>query len=240
MSMGSLQSRLQANKDNLCIVHYACTDIRKLPVQIPCIIVADYVTRDIRTFSTIDLGDEKSVLTEFYRYLQDYPSRIVVGWNLKDTIFGLPVIERRYTEVVGGTPLEIKRENVIDLDDTIEEVHGKLYVDHGPKGKMHNLLSLNGISTLTFMHGKDEAKCCGSGDIRSVELSTSCKVRGIMDVLDLFLDGRLRTTRTIARWSKMRQMVHKIMNSTIFWVIVVVGAFVGLAVGILSLLGWLG
>lgn len=234
--MGKLLSRIMANKDSLCIIHYACTDVTKTPVKIPCIVVGDYATRNTQTFSILDENDEKNVLQNFYRYIQDSPNKICIGWNFKDVIYGLPVIARRYRELFATLP-DIIIEDIIDLDDTIEEIHGKRYVDHGAKGKMFNLFELNAISTLNFLKGIDEAKYCEQDNIRPVEISTNVKVRGILDVLDLLIEDRLKTTQTINRCSRIRQKIFEFKNSTLFWIIIIIAAILTIVGFVMYTLG---
>jgi len=211
---------LRTNKERICLIHYACTDISKLPIKIPCIAIAEYNSRTVKVFSVVEKKDEKTVLHDFYDYVTHNPNNSYVGWNFKDVTYGLPVIERRYAELFGRKPPEIS--SVFDLDDVIEELYGKLYVDHGRFGKMYNLFSLNDISTLNFLSGKKEAVLCEKSDIRAVERSTACKVHGMMGVLDLLIDGRLKTTRTLVKWSKLQKAVHKAKNSTIFWIVTII------------------
>jgi hypothetical protein len=160
---------------------------------------------------------------DFYEYVSHNPNNIYAGWNFKDVTYGLPVIERRYTELFEKKPSGISL--VFDLDDVIEELYGKSYVEHGRFGKMHNLFTLNEISTLNFLSGKNEAELCEKGDIRAVERSTACKVHGMIGVLDLLIDGRLTITKTPIRWSKLRSTVHKAKDSTVFRIITIIATF---------------
>lgn len=232
--MNNQLSYLRANKDRICLIHYACTDVSKIPIKIPCIVIAEYSKRIVKVFSVIEKKEEKAVLHDFYEYVSHNPNNIYAGWNFKDVTYGLPVIERRYTELFGKKPPGISL--VFDLDDVIEELYGKLYVEHGRFGKMHNLFTLNEISTLNFLSGKKEAELCEKGDIRAVERSTACKVHGMIGVLDLLLNRRLKTAKTPVKWSYLRNAVHKAKNSTVSWMIPIIAAILTI---ISFLLGWI-
>jgi len=228
--MSNQLSYLRTNKDRISLLHYASTDVSKHPIKIPCVGIAEYSNRTVKVFSVVDKKDEKTALQDFYDYVSHNPNNIYVGWNFKDVTYGLPVIERRYTELFGRKPPEIS--SVFDLDDVIEELYGKLYVEHGRFGKMYTLFTLNEISTLNFLGGKKEAELCEKNDIRPVERSTACKVHGMIGVLDLLINGRLKTTRTLIKCSKLRSAVHKIKDSTFFWIITIIAT-------ILTIMGFL-
>lgn len=231
--MNNQLSYLRTNKDRICLIHYACTDVSKLPIKIPCIVILEYGNRTLKIFSEIEKKDEKIVLQSFYEYVSHSPNNIYVGWNFKDITYGLPVIERRYTELFGRKSPEIS--SVFDLDDVIERCYGKLYVEHGRFGKMHSLFTLNNISTLNFLSGKNEAELCEKNNVRAVERSTTCKVHGMMGVLDLLLDGRLKITKSPVKWSKLRTTIYRAKNSTVFWVITIIATILT----VISFLIWL-
>ena len=208
--MANQLSDLQANKNRICLIHYACTDISKMPIKIPCIAVAEYANRKLRVFAEMEGKNEEDVLREFYDFVVHNFNYIYVGWNFKGVTYGLPVIERRYKELFKKKPSEINL--VFDLDDILEQVYGRQYVDHGTFGKLHNLLTLNDISTKNFIDGKTEAELCKKNDLRPVERSTESKVHGMVGILDLLFSGKLKTSKQ----SKVRKLIYKIENSTIY------------------------
>jgi len=219
-------SYLCDNKENIVLLHYACTDVSKHPIKVPCIVMAEYNNRNTQVFSTLD-GNENTVLREFYNYVGRNPNKIYVGWNFKGVTYGPQILERRYKELFGKNPPKINF--VFDLDDVIEAIYGKLYVDHGDNGKMYNLFTLNDISTLDFLGGMKEAELCEKNDIRPVERSTDRKVRGMMNVLDFLISGDLKTTRTI-KYNKLQKIINNFEKSPIYRI----GQIVAIIITIIS------
>jgi len=225
--MDNQLSHLCDNQDNIVLLHYACTDVSKYPIMIPCIVLAEYNNRNTHVFSALD-GDEKTVIQEFYKYVERNPNRTYVGWNFKGVTYGPQILERRYKELFGTKPPKINF--VFDLDDVIEAEYGKLYVDHGDKGKMYNLFTLNDISTLDFLGGMKEAELCEKNDIRPVERSTDRKVRGMMNVLDFLIRGDLKTTRTPIKNRKLQKIINNFEKSSIYRI----GQIVAIIITIIS------
>lgn len=216
--MDNQLSYLCDNQDNIVLLHYACTDVSKYPIMIPCIVLAEYNNRNTHVFSALD-GDEKTVLLEFYKYVERNPNRTYVGWNFKGVTYGPLILERRYKELFGTKPPKLNF--VIDLDDVIEAEYGKLYVDHGDKGKMYNLFILNDISTLDLLDGMKEAELSEKNEIRPVERSTDRKVRGMMNILDFLISRNLKTTRTSIKNSSLKTTIHNIETSLIYRLIAI-------------------
>jgi len=196
---------------DILVIHYACTDIKKEEVQITCISVGDYKTKNTDTFSRRGFS-EKELLSKFFEFIKSKSNICITGWNLKDITYGFPVLQRRYREL-NGEDIQIKFQN-IDIDDMIEQEYGKEYVPHKPSGKMFNLFGVNRISRQYFLPGKDEAEKGEAGEYRPIELSSNTKVRGFMDVLDLIIDNRLMTTNSIK--SKIHRLIDKILDSTFY------------------------
>jgi hypothetical protein len=60
---------------------------------------------------------------------------------------------------------------------------------------MPKLFDLNGISRKDMMLGKDEADTFRKGELNTVFMSTLSKVGGIGTVLELEMDGKLKTKK---------------------------------------------
>ncbi len=179
--------------------------MKKHPVKISAITLSEY-NKDESTTYSIASKTENEILSDFFGYVQSHPDKIYVGWNLKDISYGTQVLERRYQELVGKEPPEIK--NVFDLDGIIEERYGKKYIDDEPHGKLYNLLNLNNISCMSFLQGKVEAELYDKNEFRKIEMSNSCKVMGIKKILELMFDNKLKTNASLL-W----KVNYKIDNS---------------------------
>lgn len=181
---------LKRNKHTICVLHYSSSYITKHPVKISSITFSEYGSNEMITYSMAS-KTEKEILCDFFEYIQNNKDKIYVGWNLKDITYGTQVLERRYKELVGEEPPKIR--NVFDLDGIIEERYGKEYIEHEPQGKLLNLLNLNNISCNSFLEGKVEAELYEKNEFREIEMSNSCKVRGIKRILELVFDNKLKT-----------------------------------------------
>ena len=86
---------LEQNKNNIYILHYSSSNMRKLPVKISSITLSKYNQDTPVTFS-IASKSEKEVLSDFFEHIKNNPDKIYVGWNLKNITYGTQVLERRY------------------------------------------------------------------------------------------------------------------------------------------------
>lgn len=180
---------LNRGRNRIVVVHYACSSFTKSPLEISCIAIKEFVTKKTDTFARSELS-EKELLSRFYAYVEKNSEKIYVGWNFKDTTYGLPVLERRYRDLFGSDPPKIRED--VDLDGVIKEEYGGHYVDDGRFGKLWSLMALNGISMEFFRPGKEEARLYVEKKFPEIEKSTNCKVRGIANILDLFLNSKLK------------------------------------------------
>ncbi len=226
---------LKSARNRIVVIHYACSSFAKVPIKISCIVAKEFVTRNTIAFSRADGISEKELLSRFYAYVQRSPEKIYVGWNMKDTTYGLPALKRRYRELFRKEPLKIR--HVVDLDDVIKEEYGRSYVDHGPHGKLFSLMTLNGISTLGFRSGKEEAELYKIKKYHEIERSTNCKVHGIANILDLFLKSKLKTQigvpMTIRR--KLKAFANKIVESTVAKIILLISAILAIILFVMYL-----
>lgn len=203
--MSSNLETLKRIKNKICFLHYSSSDMKKHPVKISAITLSEYGHDEAITYSRASKTEEE-ILSAFFKYIEDNPDKIYVGWNLKNISYGTQVLERRYKELLGKEPPIIK--NVFDLDGIIEERYGKKYIGHEPQGKLYNLLSLNNVSCIYFLQGKTEAELYEKNDFREIEMSNSCKVLGIKKILELIFDNKLKTNASLL-W----KINYKIDNS---------------------------
>lgn len=190
----------------ICILHYACSNFQKTPVEISSIALVEYKDKKSHVFSRIEFS-EKDMLVNFYDFLMEHPDYVLVGWNLKDITYGVEVIDRRYQQIMGeGAP--IKCGKVFDIDGIFQNAHGHTYVSHGELGKMHSLFVLNEINVSHFINGKMEAELFERDDLRKIELSNVCKADGIKNVIKLSFDNKLKTENKGNVIAKIANSVH--------------------------------
>lgn len=222
------EALLKSARNRIVVVHYACSDFYKVPIEISCIVAKEFVTGKTMSFSRTDGISEKELSSKFYAYVQRNSEKIYVGWNLKDTTYGFPVLERRYRELFGKEPPKIRQ--IIDLDGAIKEKHGRFYVNHGAHGKLHSLMVLNGLSTPGFRSGKEEIELHERKNFREIEISTNCKVSGIANILGLFIDSKLKTQIGVPMtiWGKFKAGAKKIVESTTVKIILLISAILAI------------
>ena len=219
---------LKRMKTQIYILHYSSSNIKEHPVKISSITLSKYDEDAPVTFS-ITSKTEEEMLSEFFKYIENIPDKIYVGWNLKSIIYGTQVLERRYMELLGEKPPIIK--NVFDLDGIIEKKYGKKYISHKPYGKLYNLLSQNKVSLIDFLPGKTEAELYEKNKFRKIEMSNSCKVMGIKKILELMFDNNLKTNASII-W----KISYKIDNSPFLKVLGYFFAVIGFIFGVIGLI----
>lgn len=226
--MASNLEIIERMKDNICILHYSSSNMSEYPVMISSITLLKYNQNTPVTLSIASKSEEE-MLSEFFEHIENNPDKIYVGWNLKNITYGTQVLERRYRELLGVEPPTIN--NVFDLDGILEKKYGKKYVSHEPNGKLHNLLKLNDISDKGFLSGKTEAAFYKKKEFRKIEMSNSCKVMGINDILKLMFDNKLNTNATII-WKTS----YKIDNSPFLKVLGYIFAVMGFIFGFVGLI----
>ena len=181
---------LKQMERKICILHYACSNFQKTPVEISSIALIEYNDKKAHVFSRVDFS-EMDMLVKFYDFISDHPNYVFVGCNLKDITYGVEVIDRRYKQIMGeDAPCEYGK--VFDIDGIFQNAHGHSYISHGEFGKMHSLFVLNDINANHFINGKMEAELFERGDLRKIELSNVCKADGIKNVIKLSFENKLK------------------------------------------------
>ena len=198
---------LKQMERKICILHYACSTIKETPVKISSIALIEYHNNKSHIFSQVE-HDEKDLLEQFYNFMTNHPDYALVGWNLKNIIFGVEVINRRYKQVMGMDAPTLSNK-VYDLDEIFQNTHGHSYVSHGTLGKMHNLFVLNDINVEQFLYGGTEAELFEQRAMRKIELSNVCKADGIKNVVKLSFKNKLKI-------GNKKNSIIRFINSTSF------------------------
>ncbi len=179
-------------KNNILILHYACTDVNKPPVIVTSISIRNYSKGQTTTFSFDEYANEKQLLTAFGEYMRKYSSHTILTWNQKSSTYGIQQVQRRWKDnrIKGKFPVVL--DNVVDLDDVLAAEYGRKYATHP---KLFNLANMNDITLKNFEPGTNEIELFESKEYRRLENSTNRKVAIIADLLKLSFDNQLKTNR---------------------------------------------
>lgn len=139
---------------------------------------------------------ERQMLDEFFSFLEKHQNFTFVHWNMRDMNYGFQALEHRY-KILGGQPTTIHDANKVDLPRLLIDIYSPGYAPHGESGRLHSLLELNAIKTKDVLTGKGEAQAFEEKQYVKLHQSTLKKVDVIDNILDRFIDGRLKTK---ARW----------------------------------------
>lgn len=223
--MSNELDKLKSVKNNICLLHYACSDFSINPIEISTITILEYTLKKAHTFSIID-SNEKEMLVKFFEYINKHPEWVFVGWNLKNITYGVQVIERRYKQLLNEEP-PFKINSVFDLDSIIQDKYDTS-VSHGIYGKMHKLFEMNSINLTYFLDGKTEAELYVKGEIRKVEMSNVSKVQGMKKIMDLLFENNLKV-----EFNKINKIYHFIKTNPLIGILIFVITIIGFIIAII-------
>ncbi len=185
---------LESKKNDLLIIHYACSSVTESPVIVSSISIKSSLTGQIDTFSLDEFKTEKELLQNFYYFLKNTEDKIFVTWNQKSSTYGIQYLSRRCKEHDISDSLPIDMVKVVDLDDLFAAQYGKNYVSHP---KLRTLAELNHLQLENFVDGKNEIELLKKSHFKKIENSTNRKVGLIHDLMHLGLRDGLKTKKTI-------------------------------------------
>lgn len=178
-------------KNDVILIHYACSNLRLNPVSISCISVFESGRNRTITFSLCNWGNERALMDEFRRYVASRPNSIFLGWNIKGVAYGPEMLDRRLKELTGKS-LDYVKDNWLDFDDFLEQRYGPKYISDP---KFRSLCVLNDFSLHDFRSGQDEVELFEKGDFRAIELSVNRKVILLNDIFQAMISNKLKTER---------------------------------------------
>ncbi|MFW9997355.1 MAG: hypothetical protein ACFFD4_35250 [Candidatus Odinarchaeota archaeon] len=176
--------------DNYYAIHYAGSDIFAEPVEISCISILHSKIEKTVTFSRTQYGEIK-LLKEFFNHLKELPGPFIT-WNWKDSTYGLPVITKRYRELV-KEDIKVDHSKFYDLDALFEKKYGRKYVSHP---KLQKLAEKNELNMIGFQLDADESVLFDAKKFRVIEISCNLKVRIIHQLVQLTKIGELEVAVT--------------------------------------------
>jgi len=182
---------LRAAVKNGVAVHYACSNLYRKPVRISCISVYDWQDDKTQTFvrESTDDQDEARLLEEFFMFATTLEGRKVVTWNMKDSTFGVQVLQKRYNELT-SKHVDLNLRDWLDIDQLLGENLGWGYA-RDPK--LYNLARTNGMNLIGYRLGPEEADLFEKGNFRTIEVSCNRKVRLLKEIAERALRNDLQT-----------------------------------------------
>ena len=205
-------TNISCNRRNIVVIHYSCESFYDLPdgssSRITSIAVQNLATGQTESFSIHQIDErskkasigeidthydelEKKMLEEFYDYAKRHQSHTWLHWNMRNINYGFAALEHRY-KVLGGKPFEIHELRRCDLSRLLVELYGANYIDHP---RLKSLVKMNGISTLNFLKGEDEAKAFENGEYVKMHQSTLRKVDILSAISGQAADSTLKLTQ---------------------------------------------
>ncbi|PLK68696.1 hypothetical protein C0V73_22770 [Rhizobium sp. TH135] len=207
---------LGENREHTLIIHYSCEsfyDIKdgRTP-RVTSIAVRRFANGSTESFSIhksaelngVAISDiesnyddlERQMLGEFFSFLEKHSNYRFVHWNMRDINYGFQALEYRF-KVLKGDPVKLHESQKFDLPRLLIDIFGPGYAPHGENGRLHSLLEMNAIKTKDILTGKGEADAFDNKEYVKLHQSTLKKVDVIDNLLDRFIEGRLKTK---ARW----------------------------------------
>lgn len=205
-------ARLFVHPSSVFVIHYACESFDEAngyaSPRITAIALRNLGTGDTTSFSIhaeVELSRrrhhdvagldvmEAAMLARFYDFVARNPYATFLHWNMRDEKFGFAAIAHR-SALLGIQPVSIHDSQKYDLSRGFVEMFGSGYVE---KPYIETLAANNGLSTSSFLSGRDEAQAFTQGQYYKVLQSVLCKVAIIAECAQLASD---RTLVTDAGW----------------------------------------
>lgn len=176
---------------------------------------------------------EKTMLKEFYEYVEKHSDCMWLHWNMRDINYGFPALAHRF-RVLKGKPVDIHESNLCDLARLLIKLYGPAYAGHP---RLTKLMTLNSISDRDFLTGKEEADAFDSKDYVKLHQSTLRKVDVMGNIVGRLEAGSLKTNAT---WRDIHGTWLGYLTEVLreHWLVSIVG-FAAAVASIISLILWL-
>lgn len=216
------------NKNYCLLIHYSCESFYNrydgYSPRINSIAVRNLLTGQTKSFSIhqfaevdkIDFKDisksynnlEKKMLSAFYNYVNQNKPMKWIHWNMRDVNYGFEAIAHRF-RVLGGVPIEITSDNLIDLAKLLVSLYNNKYVEHP---RLEKLIELNQITKLSFLNGAEEAEAFDNRDFVKLHQSTLRKVDIFSNIIERLEDGSLAVN---SKWYDNLKLYPQLWAETI-------------------------
>lgn len=237
---------IDKNPENYLIVHYSCESFYDITdghtPRITSIAVYSFNTAQTESFSIHKTAEkegvqiseiekmydklERSMLDDYFKYLNEHKTMKWMHWNMRDINFGFKAIEHRY-EVLGGNPILIDDSCKIDISRLFIQCYSVNYIGHP---RLQELLHFNHITAKDFLTGAEEALAFKNKDYIKLHQSTLRKVDVLANLLNRAMDGTLKVR---SNWWQIYglhpQGVYEVLTSK--WWFQIIWTFVSLILG---------
>jgi hypothetical protein len=245
-----LLDELIEQRDNVLMIHYSCESFYdradgRTP-RITSIAIRNLGTGQTHSFSIHKRAElegvapenieqdydrfELAMLREYFEFLKMREGYRWVHWNMRDINFGFAAIEHRF-QVLKGKPFVLQDEKKVDLARLLSARFGVRYIGHP---RLESLVNKNGITTLNFLGGAEEAAAFEAGEYVRLHQSTLRKVDVLASILERAADGSLRTD---AKWREIYGMTPEAIGEALkeHWLATIITFLAGVA-GLIALL----
>lgn len=139
--------------EHALVVHYSCESFANRPQgrspRVTSIAVRFLASGKTSSFSIHQVAErehvpydtidqqydalERKMLDEFYDFVSRHSNMTWLHWSMRDVKFGFPALEHRH-KVLGGAPVSIPEERLVDLSRLFVALYGNSYAGHPPHG----------------------------------------------------------------------------------------------------------
>ncbi|QPC84186.1 hypothetical protein G4Y79_07385 [Phototrophicus methaneseepsis] len=222
------------NPDFVNVIHYSCESFYDREdgksSRITSIAVKNLGNEQTKSFSIHQMAEiqkipfsqieahydelEKAMLNEFYDFVERHSNYKWLHWNMRDINYGFPALEHRFS-VLGGKPVSIDEQRLLNLANIFTDKYGPNYVGHP---RMESLRDLNDISPKDALSGGEEAEAFENKEYIRLHQSTLRKVNIVSKFAEQEWNGSLKTK--ISWWEMHRisliALVDGITDSVLF------------------------
>lgn len=213
-------AEVMQNRSQLNVIHYSCESFDKeqqTSGRVTSIAVLNAASGETASFSIHQVADEliakenrkrnpapfdpygkysileTALLESFYAFVRRHENETWMHWNMRDILYGFQAIEHR-ARVLGVVPVMIPEKQRFNLAEALTDIYGNHYMRQDrPHGRLENTMNLNGITSLDFLRGDQEAEAFVNGEYVKLHRSTLRKVRVIFTIAGRVFDRRLKT-----------------------------------------------
>jgi len=156
-------------------------------------------TAELKRIPVSEISDkydliEKEMLKEYFSFLKDNGKNVCyLHINMRDINYGFKAIEHR-GKVLGLSPFILKDGQKIDLANLLKKRFGDNYIEHP---RLEKLCALNGIKSMGYLTGKEEATAFSNEEYIKLHQSTLAKVEMYANIVTSAINGTLKTN---AKW----------------------------------------
>lgn len=224
---------IENNKKKVFIIHYSCESFIKHSQRTPrisSIAIRNYESDQTYSFSISKIAEiekksmeqlceeydelEKKMLNEYFEFLNGHMDCYYVHWNMRDINYGFEALKHRF-KVLGGMPVNLDEDRLLDLNKLLIEYYGTNYASHP---RLQKLMEINNISNMNFLTGKEEAECFDRCEYIKLHLSTLKKVDVLYNILNRQVNGTLKTNT-----NKFKQLINEVFESPIYKILSLIG-----------------